>query len=162
MFSVDQLSDVLHVTPATVYRWISEGKLDATKTNGTLTIIESETNRAFFLSEFEKRRNRPPVAWVPKEIKAFDKWHHLLDELMWLLKVCYSDPSDIRRKAFRLDRLFHAYVTTNSVTLAKIRNTFASSSSSAASLGLNDLKRGWYNELAEPRTQTEELSGRPQ
>jgi hypothetical protein len=148
MFSVDQLSDTLHVTPATVYRWISEGKLDASKTNGTLTILESDKNRAFWLSEFEKRRNRPPVAWVPKEIKAFDKWHHLLDELIWLLKVSYGDPGDIRKKAFRLDRLLQSFITTNKVTLAKVRNTFASISSSKASVVLNDLKRGWYNELA--------------
>jgi len=148
VFSVGQISDVLHVTPATVRRWISEGKLDATRANGTLTLIESEKNRSFYAAEIDKFRKRPPTAWVPKEIKAFDKWHHLLDELMWLLKVCYSDPSDIRRKAFRLDRLFHAYVTTNNVTMARIRNTFASSASSAASLVLNDLKRGWYNELA--------------
>lgn len=148
MFSVGQLSDTLHVTPATIYRWISDGKLDATKSNGSFTILESDKNRAFFLSEFEKARKRPPTAWVPKEIKDFNRWHHLLDEFLWLLKVSYSDPSDIKRKAFRLDKLFYSYITTNKVTLAKIRNTFASSSSSTATLVLNDLKRGWYNELA--------------
>lgn len=148
MFSVGQLSDTLHVTSATVYRWISEGKLDATKSNGSLTILESDKNRSFFLSELEKARKRPPTPWVPKEIKDFNRWHHLLDELLWLLKVCYSDPTDIKRKAFRLDHLFSAYVTSNKVTLPRIRNTFASSSSSAATLVLNDLKRGWYNELA--------------
>ena len=148
MFSVGQLSDFLHVTPATIYRWISDGKLDATKSNGTFTIFESDKNRAFYLSEFEKARKRPLAAWVPKEIKEFNRWHHLLDEFLWLLKVSYSEPDDIKRKAFRLDQLFYSFITTNKVTLPRIRNTFASSSSSSATLVLNDLKRGWYNELA--------------
>jgi hypothetical protein len=145
---VGQLSDTLHVSAATIYRWIGEGKLDAAKANGSITILDSATNRSFFLSELEKARKRPPTPWVPNEIKDFNKWHHLLDELLWLLKVTYSDPADIKRKAFRLDQLFSAYLSSNKVTLPKVRNAFAARPASTATLVLNDLKRGWYNELA--------------
>lgn len=148
MFTVEQLADTLHVTPATIYRWIKVGTLDATKIDGRLVIDNTPKNHTAIMQEFEYARSHPMPAWVPSGIKGYAKWHELLDEFTWLLKVCYSEPATIRRKAFRLDTLFRSYIEANTVTVAKVRSTFASHPASTVSLVLDDLKRGWYNELA--------------
>ena len=114
----------------------------------TSRLFKATKPEPFFYRSLKRHEKRPLAAWVPKEIKEFNRWHHLLDEFLWLLKVSYGDPSAIKRKVFRLDKLFCSFITINKVTQARIRNTFASSSSSPTTLVLNDLKRGWYNELA--------------
>jgi hypothetical protein len=148
MFTVEQLRDTLRVTPATIYNWIKAGRLEATKTNGRLVVPDTANNRAVIFQEFERARSRPAAAWVPQGIKGYDKWHQVLDEFMWLLKVCYSDKLSIKRRVFRLDALFRKYMLAANVSIKKVRNTFASQSASPNLLVIRDLMRGWYNELA--------------
>lgn len=146
--SVQEISEALNVTDSTVRRWIDSGLIDAKKDAGKYTILHSEKTSAFLVSRVRDRTNRPTSAWNPKEIRDYSKWHDLLDEMTWLLKVCYSTSDAIKRKKFRLDSLFAEYLRANSITLKKIRGAFRARNEMPRALIVSDLKRGWYNELA--------------
>jgi hypothetical protein len=103
MNTVKGIADMLQITEATVCRWITTGKIDAEKAHGQYTLIRNEKTNAFLLQKLCDRSNNPPKAWNPKDIKDYSKWHDLLDEMTWLLKVCYSSTGDIKKKNFRLD-----------------------------------------------------------
>jgi excisionase family DNA binding protein len=146
--TVKEAADLLQVTEATVRRWIRSGHIDAAKPDNQYRIINNEKTNAFLVSRIRDLSKSPPKAWNPKEIKDYSKWHDLLDEMTWLLKVCYSSPKAIKRKKFRLDSLFAEYLRTSNITLKNVRAAFRSRTEMPRALIVADLKRGWYNELA--------------
>jgi hypothetical protein len=148
MNSLQQTADLLRVTQTTIKRWIAAGKLDAGKDNGITVLPHSEKNNAFIVEKLRQRSDRPIPAWVPSEIKGYDKWHQCFDELVWLIKVCYSHKDDLKRRRFRLDQLLFNYLSTSGVKLQKVKAVFATNESPKQSRITDDVKRGWYNELA--------------
>jgi hypothetical protein len=107
-----------------------------------------EKNNVVILDEIRNKYARPFRRYTPKEIREYAEWHHVLDEMGWLFKVCYSSVEDIRSRQFRLDRVFSSYLTLNKVTLKRVRTVFESNDSQNKKLVSDDLMRGWYNELA--------------
>jgi hypothetical protein len=83
-------------------------------------------NDKFLLAQLKKKHSKPQLAWTPKEIEDYSEWHELIDEICWLIKICYSSKDDIKHKLFRLDRLFVNYLTFHKVTLNKVRQVFTS------------------------------------
>jgi hypothetical protein len=148
MYTVNQLCDILHIARRTVYRWIRVGHLDADRVDGLYTIPSTTKNTDFIVAIIRNRHSRPESAWVPEGLTDYHGWHQLIDEFVWLVKACYSDKEDLKRKRFRLDRLLANYLRANNVTLGRIKHTFAASSASPPSQVADDLKRGWYNEFA--------------
>jgi hypothetical protein len=93
------------------------------------------------------RRSEPTAPYAPKELEKYSGWHETLDEFIWLFKVFYGDAESIKSKRFRLDRLLASYVRSNKLSLAKVRQALDAGASDNP-LVVDDLKRGWYNELA--------------
>ncbi len=145
--TVQKLARFSQVSESTVYYWIRAGKIKATKRGKNYNIDFGE-NREFLTAQLKRKLSKPILAWIPKEIGDYSEWHELLDEFSWLIKICYSSRDDIKRKRFRLDRLFANYLTTHKITLGKVHQIFASNANPNFRLISNDLKRGWYNELS--------------
>jgi len=145
--TVAALAEILRVTPASVRRWISRGLIKAVKASGRY-VIPIQANNDFFVARIKENVERPPKPYVPNEIKGYDEWHRTVDELCWLLKVCYALPENVKKRRFRLDALFHSYLTSNSIDPAKVARVFAPPSAYGERLVVSDLKRGWYNELS--------------
>jgi len=145
--SVPRIAEFVGVTESTVYRWVRTGKLKAVKQTQVLE-IPFDDNREFLLAQLKKKQSKPESAWTPKEIDDYSEWHELLDEIGWLIKICYSSKDDIKHKLFRLDRLFVNYLTYHKVTLNKVRQVFVSNANPNFQRVTDDLKRGWYNELS--------------
>lgn len=59
-----------------------------------------------------------------KRLRHYSRWHDLIDEMTWLLKVSYGSTDDIKKKHFRLDSLFASQLRANDITLGKIRAAF--------------------------------------
>jgi len=138
----------LGVSPSTVYRWLKEGKLEARPINGRLKLVESQSNSDFIQKKFREHIDKPVRAFVPKGITKYNDWHTILDELVWLFKICYSDKSRIKKKRFKLELIFQNYLKENKVTLSKLSRVFESNERPNQRLISDDLQRGWYNELA--------------
>jgi hypothetical protein len=138
---------LLRVTSKTVYRWIASGKVCAQDGPQGRTITFG-ANEVFLLARLRESAVRPIPAWVPIEIAGFNAWHDVLDELCWLLKVQYSCNDVVRRRKFRLDHLFASYFSSNELTIRKVGVAFDQKSASPLKAVTDDLKRGWYNELA--------------
>ncbi|NOT04030.1 MAG: hypothetical protein HOP27_05465 [Anaerolineales bacterium] len=145
--SIQEIIGFTGVTKSTIYRWIKTGKLIAIKDGQSYSILLSE-NRDFISALIRKKHSKPISVWTPKEIEDYSEWHELIDEICWLIKVCYSSRDDIKRKRFRLDTLFVNYLTSNKITLSKVKQIFASNIKPKLRSITDDLKRGWYNELA--------------
>jgi excisionase family DNA binding protein len=144
---IKEIINLAGVTESTVYRWIKTGKLKATKNGKAYSILFSE-NKDFLLAQLKKKHNKPQSAWTPKELEEYSEWHELLDEICWLIKICYSPREDIKRKRFRADRLFVNYLSSNKITLGKVKRVFSSNTNPGHKPITNDIKRGWYNELS--------------
>jgi len=144
---ISDAAENVGVAESTIYRWIRAGKLKAIK-QGRVYEISLDENREFLFAQYQKKHSKPEIAWTPKEIDAYSEWHEFIDEICWLIKICYSSKADIKRKLFRLDRLFINYLTYHKITLNKIRPVFASNTNPNFHHVTNDLKRGWYNELS--------------
>jgi hypothetical protein len=145
--SIQDIVQFTGVTAGTVYKWIRTGKLKAIK-QGNIYDIPFSENREFLLAQLKKKRDKLQLAWTPKEIEDYSEWHELLDEICWLIKICYSSKDDIKHKRFRLDQLFVNYLTFHKVTLKKVRQVFVSNPNPNFLRVTDDLKRGWYNELS--------------
>lgn len=144
---IQQIAEFSGVSVGTIYKWIKAGKLKATKQGKTYEVLFSENDK-FLLAQLKKKHSKPQLAWTPKEIEDYSEWHELIDEICWLIKICYSTKDDIKHKLFRLDRLFVNYLTFHKVTLNKVRQVFTSNPTPNFQRVTDDLKRGWYNELA--------------
>lgn len=144
---IQEIAIFAGVSVSTVYKWIKNGKLKASKQGRNYELSFSENDK-FLTAQLKKKHNKPQLAWTPKEIEDYSEWHELIDEFCWLIKICYSSKDDIKRKKFRLDRLFVNYLTYHKVTLKKVRQVFLSNTSPKIQRITDDLKRGWYNELS--------------
>ena len=145
--SVLEVSEFLGVSTGTIRKWLQTGRLVGTKLGGTWA-LPLASNRDFYLDATRVPWDVPQKAYVPDEIGGYHRWHQVVDELSWLMKVCYSDSHAIRRKSFRIDHLFFSYMKKNQVSLRKVRHELASRSRATLKAVGDDLKRGWYNELA--------------
>jgi len=145
--SVPRVAVIAGVTESTIYRWIRTGKLKAVKQGQVYEILIDE-NSKFLNSQLIKKHSKPKSAWTPKEINEYSEWHELIDEIDWLIKICYSSKDNIKHKLFRLDRLFMNYLSYHKVTLNRVRQVFASNTNPNFKGVTDDLKRGWYNELS--------------
>jgi hypothetical protein len=147
-FTIPELSGWLKKSQGTIRRWIASGNLEAEKTAKGYHIRWLGKNSDFLSSELQKRRNKPDEAYTPKELSEYSEWHQLLDELSWLFKVCYSPDFVVKRKKFRADIIFVRYIQAHDITLKKVQSIFAANRSHGLKPIADDLKRGWYNELA--------------
>jgi len=145
--SVESIAQFAGVTKSTVYRWIRAGKLKATR-RGKIYDIPFSDNSEILAAQLKKRHGKLSTAWTPREIGRYSEWHELLDEICWLIKICYSSRDDVKHKRFRSDLLFVNYLTVHEVDLSKVRQVFATNSSPSRRRVTDDLKRGWYNELS--------------
>ena len=145
--SLSRLSEALHVSKPTIYRWTQRGSLKTTSEGGRL-VARWEGNEEFIQRHLIRAHSKPQAPFIPKEIKRFGKWLEVLDELTWLLKVGYSTPEEIKKKRFRLDQLFANFLRRHKVNLRTLRNALFSKIHADESQIRDDLKRGWYNELA--------------
>src|SRR5207248_1032062 len=89
--TVEKFAEILDVTTSCIYRWIHRGVIEAEKVDGKYIVSFSSKTTEFILQRLREHRSRPASAWVPKEITDYNGWHELLDEFVWLAKVCYSD-----------------------------------------------------------------------
>lgn len=142
--SPKDLAEHLKVPEWKVLSWIRYRQLIA-ELSGSNYEIAYDKNREFILAQREKARNQ---TWTPKEIKRYSEWHQVLDELSWLVKICYSSKEEIKRRSFRLDKLFMNYLTVHAITPKRTRKLFPPSGRTQKRKVTDDLKRGWYNELA--------------
>lgn len=145
--TISDIAEITHVSKATVHQWVRQGKLKAAR-EGRRLVIRYDDNQDFVRRQFEKYWKKPAAAFVPKEIKRYGRWHELLDELTWLLKVSYSTPEEIKKKQFRLDQLFANFLKFHKVSIHKVKRALSSLARPDKRLIIDDLKRGWYNELA--------------
>lgn len=144
--TVEAYAEILRVTPGTVRRWIRNGLLVAEKRRGRY-FISSEANASFVVEKIEEKYDRPSQPYVPKEIGAYERWHTVLDELCWLLKVTYSTRGDLKARRFRLDQLFANYLRPHLDRAEDIAKALGPEPN-RPKLVASDLRRGWYNELA--------------
>jgi len=144
---VNEVAELAGVSPSTVRAWIRKGLLKVAR-SGRFMSISFEDNSAHLLACMRAQHIRPPRTYVPPEIGRYSEWHSVLDELAWLLKAVYSDPTELKRKRFRLDVLFARYITLNRITLKAARREFPSCAATISPQVWQDLQRGWYNEVA--------------
>jgi hypothetical protein len=142
--SPKELAADLEVPVWKVLRWIKHGKLVA-ESSGQDYEIRHDKNHEFIHKQLRKKHNR---VWTPKEIKGYSEWHQVLDELGWLVKICYSSKDEIKKRTFRLDMLFMNYLAVHSITPNRVRNIFPRNGRMQRRKVTDDLKRGWYNELS--------------
>jgi len=143
--TVRGLAEFLEVTPGTVRSWIRRGSLVAER-RGTRYHIPNDINADFVQKKLKEKHERPNSPFVPKEIGAYEKWHTVLDEFCWLLKVTYTTREDLKARRFRLDSLLAAYLEPNISKVVKIGKLLGSNPSRKTMVSA-DLRRGWYNEL---------------
>lgn len=146
-YTVDKLAEILEVSKTTIYSWINQGVLKSTKVDG-IYHITGKDNYDFILSQLRKKWERPRQPYIPDEIRGYSEWHQIIDEVCWLFKVCYTPREDVKKKRFRLEIIFSNYLKMHNVSLKKVGRVFASNTNPKIKLITNDLKRGWYNELA--------------
>lgn len=146
--TVEQFGEILHLATGSIYRWIRDGRIDVEKVGGKYTIPMSPKNCALAVERIRHFYSRPEPPWVPDRLADYHEWHELIDEFVWLAKVCYSDKDEIKRKRFRIDCLLANYLRDHKITLRGVKNTFSQQSAASPRLVSDDMKRGWYNELA--------------
>ena len=122
--------------------------------------LPEEPNRGFIYNKLREREFRSPRPYVPRPIAAYNRWHTVIDEFCWLLKVIYTPRHDLRRKRFRLDLMFANYLQAaigdgniNQITIA------LGVTPTNDRIVIGDLRRGWYNELSFAMPLRESLIG---
>jgi excisionase family DNA binding protein len=141
-----EVAAMFDVSAATVRRWVQNGALTATRNGRRILIPFAQP----FIGELIRTRGMSlgRALSSPDELEAYSEWHETLDEFVWLIKVSYSPPAIVKKRRFRLDELFVRYLTDNDVSLDKVRRALGSSASRSWKAIVDDLRRGWYNELA--------------
>ena len=71
----------------------------------------------------------------------------MLDEFCWLLKVTYTPIPALKRKQFRLDVTFANYLRETIDQMPRLARALGSKPTHNVAV-TDDLRRGWYNELA--------------
>ncbi|WP_342088930.1 hypothetical protein [Dyadobacter sp. OTU695] len=89
----------------------------------------------------------PDEAYTPDELLDYSDWHQTLDYIAWLFKTCYTTIDNIKKKKFNIHHIFVQYLSVNKIELKHIKKEFTSPHVKIKSI-TDDIKRGWYNELA--------------
>lgn len=131
----------------TIRRWIRNGKLTALPQGRLTAVVYDEVFMRCAREVFDKKYQKPTEQYFPDELLAYKDFHQAIDYLAWLIKVTYSSPRDVKKRHFNLQRLFEGYLTKHRVELSGLRRHFLSAEP-RSKLVTDDLKRGWYNELA--------------
>jgi hypothetical protein len=152
MINVDQLtvsevSKIFEVPTSTLYGYIKKGRLTTTQLNGKLNIVRDDLFSSFVREQLHERYEDNSEPYFPEELLEYSDWHKTLDYISWLFKTCYSHPNDLKKKNFNIRNIFENYLTINKVDLKKVKAQFHSQDLKIKSI-TDDLKRGWYNELA--------------
>jgi excisionase family DNA binding protein len=145
-YSLTELATLLGVSQGSVRRWIRSGRL---RTAGDGQGVRIPLAQELILDRLRRgRASFERVPYAPTELKTYSGWHQTLDELVWLLKVTYATPEALRKRRFRLDTLFAGYIKGNKLAIPAMRRALRSPTARRWRLVQDDLKRGWYNELA--------------
>lgn len=145
--TVQELSKGLDISLSTIYNDIKTGKLNAVKVNGRFYIDRDDLFSSFIRKQLDRGYAHISDPYFPEELEGYSDWHKTLDYFSWLFKTCYSHPNDLKSKRFNIRYIFENYLTINQVDLKKIKTQFSSQDVKEKSI-TDDLKRGWYNELA--------------
>jgi len=146
-YTVKELAQIFKVSPSSIYAWIKKGKLTVKRTNQKL-IIPQDERFSSFLSAFVKKKDEiESEPYFPDKLLGYRDWHQTLEYFSWLFKCCYTDPKDLKKKNFSIRHIFENYLTLHKVELRKVKSQFNLSKIKSKSI-TDDLKRGWYNELA--------------
>lgn len=147
LHSVKGFAAILEIPKSTIYGWIKKGEIISVKRNGIIKIPMGKANDHFVIDFLKRRMDKPSQPYVPEQLKDFNEWHKIIDYFSWLFKVCYTPRKDIKKKKFRIDIIFQNYLAHNNIELSKVQKVFSNKISSEQYI-IDDLKRGWYNELA--------------
>jgi hypothetical protein len=146
--TVASLSTFVEKSPSTIRNWIKAGKIEVERSGKRYFITDSQKNLDFIINESRKRWGRPTPTYTPKELSEYSDWHDVLDEFAWLFKVSYSHDWAVKKKKFRLDIIFVRYLKAHKITPKTVKSIFTKNDSHTQKVIADDLKRGWYNELA--------------
>lgn len=146
-FTPKEFAQDFEVSISSVYSWLKKGKLTSIQDDGKIKILRDELFSSFLVEYIKKKEGIEPEPYFPEELLAYSDWHQTLDYFSWLFKVCYSSPTDIKKNKFNIRLIFEKYLTDNKIDLNQIKKQFISSDIKAKAI-TDDLKRGWYNELA--------------
>jgi hypothetical protein len=146
-YTAKELAQLFEVPISSVYSWINKGKLTAIRINRKLIIPRDELYSSFVSEFIKKKYEIEPEPYFPDELLSYSDWHQTLDYFSWLFKSCYTSPNDLKKKNFNIRLIFENYLTVHKVELKKVKSQFNSSEIKSKSI-TDDLKRGWYNELA--------------
>jgi hypothetical protein len=145
--SPTEIAVAFDVSVSTVYGWIRRGRLNITREDGRIAVLFDEHYSILVRDWINKKYSKTPEPFFPNELTDYGDWHQTIDYISWLFKVCYSDRSEVKKKQFNIRRIFENYLTTHKISLKSVRNNFHSGNLALVAI-TDDLKRGWYNELA--------------
>lgn len=145
--TITGLANILGVSSSTISRWIKRGDLTTSKEKGHLVIPLSETNSSFITKILIERSRKPQKRYRVPELNEYHFWHESIDDLVWLLKVCYSSQDEVKRKKFRIDSIYQNYIIKNDIKPEKVGKHCVDLSNASVERAMDDLKRGWYNEI---------------
>lgn len=140
-----EIAETLGVSTSSVRRWIRLGRIQTVQSGGEILI---PLYQEFIMDRIRKGPAPLKASYSPPELREYSRWHEALDELVWLLKVTYTPRELLKKRSFRVDSLFAAYIAKNRITNHRIRRSLRSATPRRWALVIDDLKRGWYNELA--------------
>jgi excisionase family DNA binding protein len=146
--TISQLAQILEVSKNTIRSWIKQGTLSAIKEKGRYIVINEEANNKFIVNKIKSKMYKPRKAYVSKEIGIYHEWHQTLDEICWLIKTIYTPKESMKRREFRIDNIFAQFLIQNHIRLDKLGKIYLPEVNLNTGLISDDLKRGWYNELA--------------
>lgn len=145
--TIEELANEMLVTPGTVKNWVRRGRFPV-NAKGEI-VFEGEALRELYAEEMPAIERRMAASWEPGEIRQFLDWHEVLDGMTWLLKVAHSDPADIKPRKFSAEVLFINYlIGQKPFSIASLGREFPADAIKRRRAITDDLKRGWYNELA--------------
>lgn len=146
-YTVKDFAKLFEAKPSAVYRWIKRGKITAMKVDGKIIIPHDDLYSSFVTEFIKKKYDRLQEPYFPEELLAYSDWHQTLDYISWLFKVTYSLPNDLKKKLFNIRYIFENYLKIYKIDLKKVKSHFISNDLKNKDI-TDDLKRGWYNELA--------------
>lgn len=82
-----------------------------------------------------------------ESISEYLKYHDMLDEFVWLLRLMYAPKHIIKNKKYKVSELYQYYLKEN-IKIDKISRNIYSKKANNKDKFIYYLKQGWYNELA--------------
>lgn len=148
IYTIKQFSDIFEIPKSRVYYYIKTGKLNCEKIHSKISIIRDE-NHSNIISELIQNKIYYGIdePYVPNELMDYENWHQTIDYMSWLLKVTYSEPNKIKNKHFNIRYIFENYIDKNQIITSVLKKEFGNKNLKTKEI-IDDLKRGWYNELS--------------